>query len=93
MRESALRMRAWTSGCGGSLGVALRVQVATIGATIGIARGWCSDAPKGMVSAVSLGYFAAVVRLVEGRTASFKSDSVEPTYSNGLLVLRNGAQR
>ena len=67
--------------------------MATIGATIGIARGWCSDAPKGMVSAVSWGYFAAVVRLVEGRTASFKSDSVEPTYSNGLLVLRNGAQR
>ena len=75
-----------------SLRVALRVQVATIGATIGIARGWCSDAPKGVVSAVSWGYFAAVVRLVEGRTASSKSDSVEPTYSRGLLVLRNGAQ-
>ena len=86
-------MRAWTSGCGGSLRVALRVQVATIGVTIGIARGGCSDAPKGVVSAVSWGYFAAVARLVEGRTASFKSDSVEPTYSNGLLVLRNGAQR
>jgi hypothetical protein len=81
-----------SSGCSESLRVALRVQVATIGATIGIARGWCSDAPKGVVSAVSWGYFAAVVRLVEGRTASSKSDSVEPTYSRGLLVLRNGAQ-
>ena len=50
-----------SSGCSESLRVALRVQVATIGATIGIARGWCSDAPKGVVSAVSWGYFAAVV--------------------------------
>ena len=65
-------MRAWTSGCGGSLRVALRVQVAAIGVTIGIARGGCSDAPKGVVSAVSWGYFAAAARLVEGRTASFK---------------------
>jgi hypothetical protein len=39
--ERELRMCAWTSGCSASLRVVLRVQVAIIGGTTGVARGRC----------------------------------------------------